>query len=96
MSNQRCLCTVCYNDQDDDDCDCDDDIDCVQDKSDEASGGDEFMDIFAQKDWLWSSKIIEVWDFKYRSMISTIQRSTAWVVIALVEISATNLFEMII
>ena len=50
MSNQRCLCTVCYNDEDDDDCDCDDDIDRVKDNSDEVSGGDEFMDIFAQKD----------------------------------------------
>ena len=49
MSNQRCLCTVCYIDEDDDDYDCDDDIDCVQDKSDEASGGEEFMDIFAKK-----------------------------------------------
>ena len=46
MSNQRCLCTVCYNDEDDDDCDCDcdDDIDLVQDNS------EEFMVIFAQKD----------------------------------------------
>ena len=46
MSNQRCLCTVCYND----DYNCDDDVDRVQDNSDEVSGGDEFMDIFAQKD----------------------------------------------
>ena len=45
MSNQRCLCTVCYNGEDDDDYDCDDDIDRVQDDSDEVSGGDEFMDI---------------------------------------------------
>lgn len=50
MSNQRCLCTVCYNEEDDDDYNCDDDIDRVQDKSDEVSVGDEFMDIFAQKD----------------------------------------------
>ena len=50
MSNQRCLCTVCYNDEDDDDCDCDDDIYPVQGISVEVSGGDEFMDIFAQKD----------------------------------------------
>ena len=50
LSNQRCLCTVCYNEEDDDDYNCDDDIDRVQDKSDEVSVGDEFMDIFAQKD----------------------------------------------
>ena len=50
MSNQQYLCTACYNDEDDDDCDCNDDIDRVQENSDEVCSGDEFMDIFAQKD----------------------------------------------
>ena len=47
---------MCYNDEDDEDYDCDDDIDLVQDNSDEVSGVDEFLDIFAKR----LSKIIEV------------------------------------
>ena len=50
MSNQRCLCTVCYNCENDDGNDCDDNIDLFLDNSDEVSGGDDFMDIFAHKD----------------------------------------------